>query len=209
MFDKFERLPKEKQKRIINAVINELAAKGYKLSSTDIIAKEAGISKGSLFNYFKNKKGMFRYVFDYSIEITLKAFYEDMDLSKTDVIDRYKKAILIKLKLLKEYPEIFNFFTKVTFENDNEVKDIIQDRIIKITKESYGKIFSGLDLGVFKEEIDANKAINVIVWTLQGLSNQLLEKYRRMNVSFDQIDYENLMNELDEYLLILKQGLYK
>ena len=50
MFSKFLNLELEKQDRIINAAIKEFAQKGYDKASTNEIVKEAGISKGLLYN---------------------------------------------------------------------------------------------------------------------------------------------------------------
>ena len=59
MENKFLELPKEKQLRIINAGMEYFGQYGYKNAKTDDIATKAGISKGLLFYYFKNKKSFF------------------------------------------------------------------------------------------------------------------------------------------------------
>ena len=56
MENKFLELPKEKQLRIINAGMEYFGQYGYKNAKTDDIATKAGISKGLLSYYFKNKK---------------------------------------------------------------------------------------------------------------------------------------------------------
>ena len=45
------------------------------LDATNEIVKEADISKGLLFHYFKNKKGLFLYLYDYCIELYINEFY--------------------------------------------------------------------------------------------------------------------------------------
>ena len=60
MFSKFLNLD-EKQDRILNAAIKEFAQKGYDSASTNEIVKEAGISKGLLFHYFKIKSSYFSF----------------------------------------------------------------------------------------------------------------------------------------------------
>ena len=50
MDDKFFDLKKEKQDRILNGALKIFALNGYKNGSTDVIVKEAGISKGLLFH---------------------------------------------------------------------------------------------------------------------------------------------------------------
>ncbi|UNC92066.1 TetR/AcrR family transcriptional regulator [Candidatus Contubernalis alkaliaceticus] len=55
----FMKLSAEKRKNIINTAIREFAQKGYTAASTDSICNAAGISKGTLFYYIKNKKNLF------------------------------------------------------------------------------------------------------------------------------------------------------
>lgn len=59
MVSKFLNLDSEKQNRILNAAINEFAEKGYENASTNEIVKDAGISKGLLFHYFKIRSNYF------------------------------------------------------------------------------------------------------------------------------------------------------
>ncbi|MGC9133983.1 TetR/AcrR family transcriptional regulator [Caldisphaera sp.] len=48
--------------RIINAAMKVFSEKGYDAASTEIIAKESGISKGDLFYHFKTKNELIRYI---------------------------------------------------------------------------------------------------------------------------------------------------
>ena len=59
MNEKFFDLNREKQDRMINAALRVFAKNGYRHASTDVIVREAGISKGLLFHYFTNKIGLF------------------------------------------------------------------------------------------------------------------------------------------------------
>ena len=74
MNERFFDLNREKQDRIINAALRIFAQNGYRHASTDIIVKEAGISKGLLFHYFTSKLGLFSFLFDYSIKYMLFEF---------------------------------------------------------------------------------------------------------------------------------------
>jgi AcrR family transcriptional regulator len=65
--EKFFELSKEKQDRILNAALKFFAANGYHLALTDEIARTAGISKGLLFHYFKNKQELLQYSYEYSV----------------------------------------------------------------------------------------------------------------------------------------------
>lgn len=58
MAEPYRQLPAEKRRRILDAALEEFAKKDYKSASTDDIAARAGISKGLLFYYFKNKQSL-------------------------------------------------------------------------------------------------------------------------------------------------------
>ena len=68
MEDKLSSLSEEKKKAIVNAALEVFGTCEYKRASTDLIAAKAGISKGLLFYYFKNKKELYMYLFEYVFE---------------------------------------------------------------------------------------------------------------------------------------------
>ncbi|HOM88904.1 MAG TPA: TetR/AcrR family transcriptional regulator, partial [Spirochaetota bacterium] len=49
----FERISPEKRDRIITIATKEFAKNGFKGANINIIAKKAGISIGSMYNYFE------------------------------------------------------------------------------------------------------------------------------------------------------------
>ena len=65
MEDAFGRLPKEKRRRILNAALEVFAHSDYKRASAEAIAMKAGISKGLLFYYFKNKQALYEACYAY------------------------------------------------------------------------------------------------------------------------------------------------
>ena len=67
MNTKFERLEEPRKTQLINAALKEFAAKGYDDASTNIIAKESGLSKSLLFHYVNSKRELFLLLYDYAI----------------------------------------------------------------------------------------------------------------------------------------------
>jgi AcrR family transcriptional regulator len=59
MFSKFLSLEPERRNAIMNAALREFAVKGFDDASTNVIAKEYGISKPLMFHYVNNKKDFF------------------------------------------------------------------------------------------------------------------------------------------------------
>ena len=56
------RNPKQTQQRILEAALQEFAAKGFAGARVDVIARRARINKRMLYHYFGDKEGLFREV---------------------------------------------------------------------------------------------------------------------------------------------------
>ena len=52
----FGKLAPEKQEKVFEAAVGEFASKGYRNASMNSLVKAAGISKGSIFQYFRTKR---------------------------------------------------------------------------------------------------------------------------------------------------------
>jgi AcrR family transcriptional regulator len=52
---RFEKLPKEKQERILEAAVKVFTAQGYEKASLNLMLEGAGISKGAAYYYFADK----------------------------------------------------------------------------------------------------------------------------------------------------------
>lgn len=124
MVSKFLNLDSEKQNRILNAAINEFAEKGYENASTNEIVKDAGISKGLLFHYFKNKKQLFLFLYDYCIDVSMTEFYKKIDLNERDFFVRLRQIHLIKAELLNKYPKMLKFIEVANMEKSSDIEMI-------------------------------------------------------------------------------------
>ncbi len=58
----FVNLKEEKQQRILNAALHEIAENGYDRASVTRIVKEAGIATGSFYQYFEDMDDLFIYI---------------------------------------------------------------------------------------------------------------------------------------------------
>ncbi|KLU63724.1 HTH-type transcriptional regulator AcrR [Desulfosporosinus acididurans] len=207
MILKFLDLDSQKQNRILNAAMKEFAQKGYKNASTNEIVKEAGISKGLLFHYFAKKKDLFLYLYDYSLEIFTIEFFQRIDLVEKDIFKRIRQMALLKIDLIKKHPELYNFLYKAIIEDTPEVKEDLEQKNKQLLTNGYAKIFRDIEVKKFKETIDTDKVINIVIWTIEGFSNQILEKIKSQYPN--ELHYEKISKELDVYLKFLESAFYK
>lgn len=207
MVSKFLNLDSEKQNRILNAAINEFAEKGYENASTNEIVKEAGISKGLLFHYFKNKNQLFLFLYDYCIDVSMTEFYKKIDLNERDFFVRLRQIHLIKAELLNKYPKMLKFIEAANMEKSSDIENDL-NTINKEELESASKrVFDGIDLSKFRDGIDIEKAINVVIWSFQGFNAKVLEEAKLS--SSKQINYDKAFIEAEAYTEMLKSCFYK
>jgi TetR/AcrR family transcriptional regulator len=64
----FFNLPEDKRSRIIDLAIQEFATHDYKNASISNIVARAGVAKGSLYQYFDNKKDLYFYLLQLATE---------------------------------------------------------------------------------------------------------------------------------------------
>lgn len=203
IYPKFQTLETEKQERILNAAMKEFAKHGYERASTNEIIKEAGISKGSLFCYFKSKKELYLFLLGHIVKV-LEQIYNGMDLRETDIFERIKGVGFLKSQVMRTHPQAFNFLKAVTSEKAVEVKDQIIKTEKLINKSAFTSIYQNIDLTKFRDDIDITKTMDIINWTMLGFSEQEWTKTE----PFEQINDKQL-NEWDSYSDIMKRCFYK
>jgi TetR/AcrR family transcriptional regulator len=207
IYSKFLNLNLAKQEKILDAAISEFANKGFDKASTNEIVKKAGISKGILFHYFKNKKNLFIFVYDYAMELCMDEFFKKVDEEERDIFIKLRQIASFKLELMYKYPMIFKFFEVAVGEECNEVKSEIEERNKKLIESNYSKVFNNIDASKFRDGVDVSRAINIILWTLEGLSASELKK-AKTTVS-KRVDYEKVFSEMDIYIDIFKAFFYE
>ena len=101
MNPKFFNLPEERQDLIRNSAMLEFGESSFKKTSADSIAKRASISKGLLFHYFKDKRELYLYLFQYAIEESVGKYFTDaLYCGETDFFLALEKGHKIKMELV-------------------------------------------------------------------------------------------------------------
>jgi TetR/AcrR family transcriptional regulator len=207
MSSKFLSLNQEKQERILNAALKEFAQKGYENASTNEIVKSAEISKGLLFHYFNNKKELYLFLYNHFVEVLMEEFFNELDFNERDIFERLKSLMILKSKLMVRHPEVFDFMMSASMEASEEVKEALNSTNTQLMQASYGRLFENIDLTKFQEGMDIQRTINIIMWTLEGFSNQELEKAKRLNKGLH--DFDDAFKEAEVYIEMLKKSFYK
>ncbi|MFB0920168.1 MAG: TetR/AcrR family transcriptional regulator [Oscillospiraceae bacterium] len=209
MIDKFLNLEPEKKDRIINAALEEFAREGYKNASTNEIVKNANISKGLIFHYFENKKGLFLFLIDYTINIFADELYGRINYEETDILKRWGQVVLLKIELIQKYPSLYAFLLKAFFDDSSEIRQELERIDKSIVEDAYRRLLINLDTGALKNGMDSERVIKMIIWVTQGFSNDELEKMKNNPEYRANFDIAAVKPEFDAYMELLKKAFYK
>lgn len=114
----FQQLDKRKQQRILSAALTEFSRRGYHGASINTIVERVGIAKGSIFNYFSDKQGLFGFVFGQALEMVKNHLRRVRDASAGDeVFSRIEASLVAGVEFVKAHPRIYNLYLRVQYES--------------------------------------------------------------------------------------------
>lgn len=203
MTDVLAKIDKDKKIRIINAAMEEFGEKGFELASTNSIVKKAKISKGLLFHYFSTKQELFDYVQDFAFTTMVGRLKAEIDLSVTDLITRILDITKIKMRVVEEYPYLYDFGTTM-YQNMkiDEVKKMIE----KYDMGLYLTVFThNIDLTVFREGLDPEMTRATIQRSIEKKSEEMLSSYKAGKWN----SMEDIFDEFSVYSKFLRKAFYK
>jgi AcrR family transcriptional regulator len=92
----FENLPAEKRERFIDAALEEFASNSYRNASISRIADRAGIAKGSVYQYFLDKKDLYLYLIDLGGKVKLDFIQsKQAEVNWSDFYRGFKSYLLL------------------------------------------------------------------------------------------------------------------
>jgi len=153
--------------RIIKAAFNTFTKKGYHDSTMDDIAKEVGVSKGALYQYFKNKKEILNEIvlsYHTMFREVLRISFEKQNSST--IAEEGSEALL---KKYRKHHEMF-FEIIAIAAHDEEIKKSLRneyEKDIKLIEEHFLKQEKN---GKISPKIDANTLAQLYIAVYVGMS---------------------------------------
>ena len=196
----------EKRERIINAAMMEFA-KGYKDACTDTIVREAGISKGLLFHYFGTKDALYSFILKTACDMIYNEYLILIDVNQQDIIEKMWQMALLKMDLSYKHPALFDFLAKAYTDLQVNPNEEFSKYFEKTRMDAVEKVLADIDTSLFKAGINPEKAANIVLWTLNGYSTSQINA--TMQMKDYQKEYDRYLEEMQEYISILKNALYK
>lgn len=205
MYSSFESLPDEKKNRILGASLKEFSVNGYEQASTNTIVREAGISKGILFHYFKTKRDLYRYVVFNTIEKMYKRLAEETKFKSRDYFERMKEIEEIKFGFFMENPHCYRLVLRVFKGKDQEIIEEIYKKYTPVISDYMVRFSIDTDMSVFKEGVDIRKVNEMITWIGEGISERIMGGLPEVLTDSEALTSE-YSREFWDYIELLKKG---
>lgn len=206
MSKKLMSLDPQRRDTILNAALKEFSSQGFDNASTNVIAKEAGISKSLMFHYVSSKQELFLVVYDYFSELIRSNYLELMNYDEKDIFVRLRQSYILQIELSKKYPWILEFNKLSGTTNSIEVNNELTARQQKKHLNCYPELFDNIDESKFRKDLDIEKCKQFIYWSNIGFTNQLLAEIR--NNKENALNQEALIEKLDGYFDELRKIFY-
>ncbi len=132
----FLRLAPEKQKKVFDAAAAEFAQHGFDVANTNLIARRAGVSVGSLFQYFTTKQALFLALVDYGTQTLLAPVIETMREPR-DAVALFRHMLLCAREFALTYPDYNSVYLGVTSSLPSPMATQLARRIEERTIASY------------------------------------------------------------------------
>lgn len=204
---KISKLEPKRKDAILNAALKEFSTNGFDNASTNVIAKEAGISKGLMFHYITSKEKLFLFLYDYCVDRINKEYIDLMNFNEKDIFERLRQSYILQIELIQQYPWIFDFIMITDITNSDEVNKKLEERVNEKLARCQEEMFEIVDETKFREGLNLERCKQFIFWVNVGFTNEILEDIRNSKVT--ELDYDKVLVDLDSYLNELKQIFYK
>lgn len=196
--DTWWNLPTEKRDRITRAAMNEFGARGFSAGSLNVIARDAGIAKGSLFQYFDDKLDFFATICDaMSDEIQTAALKGVTD--EQSYFDAMRTIVVNWIRYFRRHPAEL----ALAFAAANEVDSDARIAVRSVTNSHFVSALRPMakraaDTGELRADADIDQVVSMSVLLMRHLNtapfyehaDPILELTERSNAEVERIALE-------------------
>ena len=174
------------KKRIIQSAYRIFYNKGYHASTMDDIAREVGVSKGSLYSYFKSKEDLLNST-TYALTESFNKSFED-ETSLEPLEELYNNLIKFEGALH------LNFEITALSSHNEQIKSILREDYEKKIETMTDFVKKQQDKGKIRNDVEEATMARILVAIYSDLAVQLLIGTDKMRV------HENLKDSLSAVL---------
>jgi AcrR family transcriptional regulator len=200
--DTFFNLPEEKRTLISGIAITEFAAYSFDQASINRIVTNAGIAKGSFYQYFEDKKDLFLYLVQVASEEKLNYFSPILsNPNEHDFFVLIREIYISGIQFAIDHPE-YAAISKMVLENKNG--PIYNEVMESNLPTAHGLFESLLNMAIARGEVRAAIDVKMFAYMITAMNTVVIEYYvEHLSQTYD----EKMMETIDKFLDFLKNGI--
>lgn len=192
----FKKLPEKKQTHILDTAVRVFARKGYYQANVAEICKEAGISNGALYKYFKNKESLFLSCFDYGVDLMNREIFARYLTASGTVFEKIRDVLETTSRFAKKHSDVVALYLELGSVSNNRFADVLSDKVEKSARDFHVELIKDArERGEIDSDIDINIAAYIIDNNLMLLAFSIISDH--YNQRF-QTYFSSTSRELDD-----------
>ena len=205
----FNKLEQDKQQKILDAAVEEFAQHGFLQASMNRVVQKLGIAKGSLFQYFGTKEGLFHFVFDYAVQKvkgSLRQVREET--AEADFFERIRRSLLAGIRFIDEHPRVYQIYLKMIFQENFPLRsEFLQQVHLFSSKYLKPLVEQGIARGELRSDLD----VPMTIFFLDALMDRFLQAYcvsfLDAGAGLYRAKEEDIQRKIEEFIQLLREGL--
>ena len=189
----------DRRSAILAAAGKVFHAHGYAATTMEAVAAEAGVAKGSLYNYFRSKQELFTQLFTETIAAD-EAEVEQLVAEPIPAAEKLQKLLDNVFVQLERYTTIGGLMlefwaTAARQQHRGELAEMFEQMFSRWRRRIAAIVSQGIESGQFRADIDPEVAASLILAVVDGI---IVQSILDVGVSFGPDSH---------YLAALKRGL--
>lgn len=201
----FRRLDPDRQEAVFHAVLEEAVEKGPASLNIKEIARRAGVSIGSLYQYFPDRDGLLNFAVELCTRSTIAMFQEYKPMMAAMPLKEAMNAYLMGgLEWGQTALGLVRFFGRAAYQGDPDLAERLVRPIANVMRETMQAILTQAKArGEIRDDVDIEAAARVMNALMIVIGDSQLLPYLNtyFQVSDEAVSPERLVEALFDLLL--------
>lgn len=173
-----ERVKEESRQALVEAAARAFAEQGFDRAGIDRVSVDAGLAKGTVYNYFPSKRAIYEAVLLEACQLAADSADAVPDDVSTD--ERLRAFVAGNMVWTQAHPELSTLFARALTGSDQRDRDLILDAALPCVEKVSAILSSGAERG----ELDPPAPPRALAITFMVLANTLLLQARAGDVGW-------------------------
>jgi AcrR family transcriptional regulator len=205
----FNKLDEGKKSKILDAAVDEFARHGFRQASLNRMVERLGIAKGSVFQYFGSKEGLFKVIFDYAVELVRQSLREvKKETGSADFFERIKQSMLAGIRFIERHPRVYRIYLKMIFQEDFPLRTEFLQQVHLFSAEYLRPV---VEAGIARGDLRPETDVEMAVFVLDAMMDRFLQAYcvpfLDAGARIYQASPDELERKADEFIRLLRTGM--